>query len=255
MTKLVEDNGLVAVKDNTALRKVLDSGSEDIALDIATSVGQLLGAHTVVHTDDVLLNDRALIEVAGDEMGSSTDNLDTAVVSLVVRLGTLEGRQEGVVDVDDAAGHGFAELGRQDLHVAGEHNQVNVVLGGQLEDLAFLLGLGGCGHWEVVEGDVVGCGERREVGVVGDDQGDLNAELTGGLAEEKVVQAVADLGDHHQDAGLLVGRVDLVIQSEGIGGGLESSAQLLQFGEVGGSIRRKLGAHEEALGGGVTILR
>lgn len=245
----------MAVEDNTALRKVLDSGSEDIALDIATSVGQLLGAHTVVHTNDVLLNDRALIEVAGDEVGSSTDNLDTAVVSLVVRLGTLEGRQEGVVDVDDAAGHGLAELGGQNLHVAGENNQVNVVLRSQLEDLAFLLGLGGCGHGEVVEGDVVGCGEGRKVGVVGDDQGDLNAELTGGLAEEKVVQTVADLGDHQQDARLLVGRVDLVIQSEGVGSGLESSAQLLKLREVGGSIRCKLGAHEEALGGGVTILR
>lgn len=73
----------------------------------------------------------------------------------------------------------------------------------QFQDLRLLLRLCIRRDREVVEGDVVGSRKRGEVGVVGYDQGHLDAELVRGLAEEEVVEAVADLGDHDHDAGLL----------------------------------------------------
>lgn len=65
---------------------------------------------------------------------------------------------------------------------------------------------------------------------------------------------MADLGDHDQHARLLGGGVDLEVHGEGLRGGLECGAQLLEFkGLV--ACRRKLHAHEEALGGGIAELR
>jgi len=58
---------------------------------------------------DVLLDDRALVEVAGDIVGGGADQLHTARMGLVIGLGALEARQEAVVDVDAAA----LQLGRQ----------------------------------------------------------------------------------------------------------------------------------------------
>lgn len=246
----------MAVQNDTALGHVLNGSSKHIALHVASSVGKLLGAHTVVDTNDILLNDGALIKVAGDEVGSGTDNLNTTVVGLVVGLSALERGQEAVVDVDDATGHGGAQSRRQNLHVTSQNDQVDVVFADQLQNLGLLLRLGGCGDGKVVEGDVVGSRKGGEIGVVGHNQGDLNAELAGRLAEQKVVEAVADLGDHDQHAGLLHASVDLEVEVEALGGGLECGVQLLEVGSLNISIGlRKVGAHEKALGGGITILR
>ena len=46
----------------------------------------------------------------------------------LVGVRALEARQERVVDVDAASGEGVAQLGRQDLHVPGEHDELDVVL-------------------------------------------------------------------------------------------------------------------------------
>lgn len=245
----------MSVEQHTALGDILHSSGEHVALDVATGVGELLGAHAVVHAHDILLDDGTLIEVAGDKVGGRADNLHTAVIGLVVGLGALEGRQEAVVDVDDTSRHGLAQLRRQDLHIAGQNNQVNLVFLNQLQDTSLLLGLGGGSDGKVHEGDVIGGGQGGEIGVVGDDQRDFNVKLAGGLTEEQVVQAVTNLGDHDHHAGLLGGGVDLKVHGEGLCGGLEGSAQLLEFGDlIGLGGRHKLHAHEEALRGQVAEL-
>lgn len=175
----VEHNSLVPIQNNPPLSNILDGGSKNITLDITASMGQLLGAHPVVDPHDILLNNRALIQIASNKVGRSANDLDTAVISLVVGLGALERGQETVMDVDDAPGHGLAQGRREDLHVAGQDDQVDVVFARQVQDLGFLLRLGVGGDGEVVEGDVVGGGERSEVRVVGDDQWHFNAELAG----------------------------------------------------------------------------
>lgn len=81
------------------------------------------------------------------------------------------------MNVDDAAGHGLAERRGQDLHVAGEDDELNVVFLDELEDLGFLGGLGVLGDGKVVEFDAVGLGEGGVFGVVGDDDGDLEKSI------------------------------------------------------------------------------
>ena len=45
----------------------------------------------------------------------------------MIRLGTNKGRQERVVDVDHAVREGVAELVRDDLHVARQHYEVDLL--------------------------------------------------------------------------------------------------------------------------------
>lgn len=112
----------------------------------------------MVHPHDILLDDRPLVQIGRDEMGGRADDLDPPLVGLVVGLCAFEARKEGVVDVDYAAGHCGAEGWGEDLHVAGEDDEVDVVGGAEGEDFGFLRCFGFGGDGEVVEGDVVGGG-------------------------------------------------------------------------------------------------
>jgi hypothetical protein len=72
-----------------------------------------------------------------------------------VGVGPDEGRQLGVVDVDDPALVSRDELRGEDLHVAGEDHQVYCVLKEKVKHRGFLLGLGLFGDRQVVKGDIV----------------------------------------------------------------------------------------------------
>lgn len=88
--RLVEDDGLVAIQEHSLLRPPLDGGREHLTLDIAALVDELLGRHTVVHPGHSLFDDGTFIQVGRDEMRRRSDDLDAALVGLVVGLGALE---------------------------------------------------------------------------------------------------------------------------------------------------------------------
>lgn len=200
----------------------------------------------MVDTGDTLFNNGALIQIGRDKVGRGADNLNAAVVGLVVGLGALEGGQEAVVDVDDFAAHGGAQGGREDLHIAGQDDELNVVLADQVEDLALLGGLGVLGDGQVVELDAVALGERRVVGVVGHDDGHLDAQLARLGAEEQVVEAVADLGDHDEHAHLACHGPDVVCHGQVGGQGGKGRVQGRGAGDGA-----EVYAHEEFVGDGV----
>lgn len=243
---LVEDHSLGDVEENSPLRHPLDRGSQHLALHVRALLHQVLGAHAVIDPRNPLLDNRALVQVGRHEVRRGPDDLNAAVVRLVVGLGALERGQEAVVDVDDLAAHGGAQRGREDLHVAGQDDELDVVLPDQLQDLALLRGLGVLGDGQVVELDAVAPGQRLKVRVVRDDDGDVDAELARLGAEEQVVEAVADLGDHDQDAHLAGDRPDVVVHlqvgGQGLKGGLEG---------LGGGDGAEVHAHEELVGDGV----
>lgn len=244
---LVENNRLCDVEKNPPLRHPLDSSRQHLALDVGALLDQVLGAHAVVDPSHALLDDGALVQVGRDEVGRGADDLDTAVVGLVVGLGALERGQEAVVDVDDLAAHGGAQGGREDLHVTGEDDELDVVLLDEVEDLALLGGLGVLGDGQVVELDAVALGQGRKVGVVGDDDGHVDAQLARLSAEEQVVEAVANFGDHDQDAHLAGDGPDVVVHLQLGGQGGEGGLQGLGRGGDGAKVH----AHEELVGDGV----
>lgn len=71
---------------------------QHLRLDRRSLLCQLLGVHAVVDSGDLLLDNGAFVEIGRDNVCRGTDNLDSAVESLVVGLCTDEARQEAVVD-------------------------------------------------------------------------------------------------------------------------------------------------------------
>lgn len=176
---LIEDNSFVTIQQDAPFGNIFHSCGKDVALNIAPRVGQLFRTHAMVHSHNILLDDRTLIEVAGDEMGSGADDLDTAIISLVIGLGALERGQEAVVDIDDASGHGLAQRGGKNLHVASQNDEIDIVLAHEVQDLGLLLSLGLGRDREMMEGNIVRGGEGRKVWVVRDDDRNLNVQLAG----------------------------------------------------------------------------
>ena len=180
------------------------------------------------------------------------DQLHALGVRLVVGLGALEGRQERVVDVDHPALDPLAHLGREDLHVAGEHHELGLGLVDQRQQLGLGGGLGVGRHRDVVERHLVGLGQVAEDLVVGDDADDVDRERAGRPAEEQVVQAVPELRDHQQ-------RLDplgLVVQPPGHVERLGHPGEVaLEVGDLAPRLRhREVHPHEEQAVVGLAVL-
>lgn len=79
-----------------------------------------------LHPLDLLLDDRALVELCRHVVCRGADQLHTTLVGLVIRLGSLESRQEGMMDVDRLAVEVAAAIGGEDLHVASERQQLGI---------------------------------------------------------------------------------------------------------------------------------
>ena len=79
------------------------------------------------HALDFLLDDGAGVEICGDVVAGGSDEFHAALVGLLVGVRADEGGEEGVVDVDDFPGEFLAEGVRQDLHKAGEDDELDVL--------------------------------------------------------------------------------------------------------------------------------
>jgi len=114
------------------------------------------------------------------------------------------------MDVDDPALVPEDDLRREDAHVAGQDDQVHVVLGQQVEQ-ALLVGVAvAVAH--VVEGLVVALRERPEVAAVADHDGisaslAVVGQIARGLRLQEGLGRVRLLGDQQRDpAGVPVAR-------------------------------------------------
>ncbi len=150
------------------------------------------------NSHDVLLDNRAFIQIGSHVVRCCADQLYAAFVRLFIRVCPLEGRQERVVDVDNPARHFLTQLVRQDLHVTGQHHQ----FGAALFDDRHLGGLG-LGFvlfrdLDVVEGNVVVHDDFLIVEMVRDHAHDLDRQGANPGAVKQVVQAVPK-ARHHDD--------------------------------------------------------
>jgi hypothetical protein len=87
----------------------------------------LFRAVAVVHTDYVLRDDRALVELVGDEVGGGADDFDAPIERLPVRIRADERRQKRVVNIHDPAVVAFHERRAQHPHVLREDEIVELV--------------------------------------------------------------------------------------------------------------------------------
>src|SRR5690606_27569768 len=96
----VEHDSALAIEQNAMLHMPANCASQHQRFHVAAHTGQLVGAHAVMHALDVLFDDGAFVEVGGDVVRGGTDDLHATGVCLVVGAGTLEARQEAVMNVD-----------------------------------------------------------------------------------------------------------------------------------------------------------
>ena len=122
-----------------------------------------------------------------------------------------------MVNVDDAALHGAADLVGEDLHVARQDDELNVFGGDQVEELALRLGLRVLRDGDIEEGDAVELGNGRQVRVIADDRDDVDGHALRLLAVQEVSEAVALTGDHDDGAQLAAQVVDAVHGGEFLG--------------------------------------
>ena len=121
------------------------------------------------------------------------------------------------MNVDDAALHGAADLVGEDLHVAGQDDELNVFGGDEVEELALRLGLRILRDGDIEEGDAVELRDGRQVRVIADDRDHVNGQALGLLAVQEVGEAVALAGDHDDGAQLTAQVVDAVGGGEFLG--------------------------------------
>src|ERR1700733_4882495 len=203
----LEHHGLAVVHEHPVLEHIGDSAGEHPALDVAPLAPQVLRRVAVADALDVLFDDRPLVEIGGDEMGRRPDQFDATLMRLVIGLRALESGQERVMDVDAPPPQFGGEAVRQNLHVAGENDEIGFGRLNHLPRLSFLLHLGLLGDWQVVKGNVaevdVGVGLAR---IVGDDRHWIHGEFAAAPAIEEVDQAVVETRNHEHDALQLIDR-------------------------------------------------
>ena len=121
-----EDDGTHAIQEGAMFGEEAHRLVEGRRLGVLSDGRQLGDGLGMIDALDPLLDDGPLVEVDGNEMGRGADEFDPAGMGLAVGAGPLEAGQERVVDVDASARQLLAELGREDLHVAGQDHQLDV---------------------------------------------------------------------------------------------------------------------------------
>ena len=92
---LSENDGLVAVRQHAVFEVIAQAAREDGFFDVLAVAHHVVDRVGVVDADDVLLDDRSLVEFARHVVTGRADQLDAALVSLVVGLApTKLGRKE-----------------------------------------------------------------------------------------------------------------------------------------------------------------
>jgi hypothetical protein len=168
-SSLIKHHRLPPIQKHPLLTPPLDCRRKHLTLHVTPLLHQLLRTQRMIDPRNALLDNRALVQIRSHKVRARADNFNAALVRLVVRLRALEGRQERVVDVYYLAGHLRAQARREDLHVAREDDEVNVVFGDEVQDSGFLLFFGVFCNGEVVEFDSIVLRQFREFGVVGHD--------------------------------------------------------------------------------------
>jgi hypothetical protein len=98
-------------------------------------------------------------------------------------------------------GIGADQGGADNLHVAGQHDQLHALFAHQRQLGGFRGGLGGRGHGENVEGQAELFGQRAQGFVVAEDQRDVGVPFPGAMPREQIVQAVRFAADPQGEAG------------------------------------------------------
>lgn len=100
----------LGINKNASFNVISHGSRQGEPFDIPPLGDQVFGVMTVIYHLDALGDDRPFVEVVVDVVRGRADQFHALVVSLVIGLGPLETRQQGVMDVDRLAIEFAAQL-------------------------------------------------------------------------------------------------------------------------------------------------
>ena len=136
---LLEDHGLIDIKQDTVFDVPADGAGEYDLFEVAAFADEVFDGVAVGYADYILLDDGTVVEDFGDVVAGRANQLYAALEGLMIWPRADERRQKRMVNVDDALRIAVDEVVGEDLHVAGEYQEVGLMLVDQSVDL--LLGL------------------------------------------------------------------------------------------------------------------
>ena len=116
--------GSLGVDPNPALRDHADRLRVELVLDRVDRLLELLAVALGRHRHLALEDHRPGVDPLVDEVDGDPGRLDPGLERLADRVEPGEGGQQGGVDVDDAVAEAGDEAGAEQLHVAGEDDEV-----------------------------------------------------------------------------------------------------------------------------------
>lgn len=182
----VEHDGLSSVHQDPPFDVTSNSPRQYQLLEVASFSYQIVDAVTMPDSDDILLDDGALIEILRRIMGRRADDLHAPFVCLSVGIGPDKSRKERMVDIDHWAADLRQKFRTEDLHVAGHHDQLHTRFLKDREDLFLLLRLGLFRDGEHRERDFEKvCPAGTGIMIRNDDR-DLDVELIASVPLEQI---------------------------------------------------------------------
>ena len=191
----------------------------------------------------ILFDDGAIVENACYVMTCRSDELDPARVSSVIGTRADKCGQEGVMNVDDGRRIAGNKAFCEDLHVAGQDNQLHVE---GFEECALpVFGFEACGqgNGDVLKRYAVKGGELLRLPMVGHDNCYLAGEFTGTPSIQQVGDAVQILRTKECYARALLDKMELPSHIEFCCEDSEGISKDLKITATGGEC--PLNAHEE----------
>src|SRR5579863_3012404 len=79
-----EHHGLAAIEDHAILQMMPHGARQHAAFDIAALAHEVVRRVAMADTLDVLIDDRTLVEIAGDVMRGGADQFDAALMGLMI---------------------------------------------------------------------------------------------------------------------------------------------------------------------------
>ena len=132
----------------------------------------------------VLLDNRAVVENFRDVVAGGANQLHSPLNRLVVRSGADKRRQERMVDVDDALRILTDKLGRENLHIARQHDEIRRMLPEQTQDLLLRHPLIRARNRHHEVWNAIKVCDRLVVGMVGNDDRNFAGEFAALLPVE-----------------------------------------------------------------------
>src|SRR6267143_2104894 len=249
---LIENGCFSSIWEDAKSEVQVHRARQDDSFQIAAFADQIVDRITMTDPNDVLFNDRAVVQLLRGVVARGADELDAPVVRLVVRSRSNKRRQKRVVNVDDPVGKSARELRAQDLHVPSQHNQIGLIGCKQLEFflLLFLLIFGA--DRKDVERDAKSFRHGLQVRVIADHQRNASRQFSRYVPEQQIVQAVAVFRDKNGDALDGIGKVNSPLHLQPFGERCKSRGDFRARDLK--SVYFPFHAHQEQSGPGINMI-